>query len=201
MASLKDIKVNINVDTTDFIKSLRQLQEIIKMKKMYLVMSDLDVDGGFGDAIPTKEPVKIYYSETLANRYVKEHDNPRIYDRSYADLYEGGYHVEEIEVGDLDINRLCKRDLRVAKDLHIVFQELNSKIIMPKFFGDWAKTYNTYTDSGLNNALKNLFDIYTTGVYENGIEGKLNTWIQENNTSERYIKCTKALIAGYEVEK
>lgn len=32
MASLKDIKVNINVDTTDFIKSLRQLQEIIKMK-------------------------------------------------------------------------------------------------------------------------------------------------------------------------
>lgn len=31
MASLEDIKVNINVDTTDFIKKLRQLQEIIKM--------------------------------------------------------------------------------------------------------------------------------------------------------------------------
>lgn len=31
MVNLKDIKVNINVDTTDFIKSLRQLQESIKM--------------------------------------------------------------------------------------------------------------------------------------------------------------------------
>ncbi|CAJ1189022.1 hypothetical protein CPEBRM1_ABPJDJAI_01110 [Companilactobacillus paralimentarius] len=31
MVNLKDIKVNVNVDTTDFIKSLRQLQESIKM--------------------------------------------------------------------------------------------------------------------------------------------------------------------------
>lgn len=74
-------------------------------------------------------------------------------------------------------------------------------IIMPNFFDEWAKSYNTYTDDGLNDALKNLFDIYTTGVYESGIEEKLNNWIQENNTSERYIKCTKALIAGYEVDK
>lgn len=86
------------------------------------------------------------------------------------------------------------------------FNEIQNRLVptpikMPKFFDDWAKAYNTYTDSGLNDALNNLFDIYTTGVYENGIEEKLNTWIQENNTSERYIQCTKALIAGYEVEK
>lgn len=37
MASLKDIKVNINVDTTDFIKSLRQLQEIIKMDNVRIL--------------------------------------------------------------------------------------------------------------------------------------------------------------------
>lgn len=37
MASLKDIKVNINVDTTDFIKSLRQLQERIKMDNVRIL--------------------------------------------------------------------------------------------------------------------------------------------------------------------
>ncbi|AYE38419.1 DUF1642 domain-containing protein [Companilactobacillus zhachilii] len=37
MASLKDIKVNINVDTADFIKSLRQLQESIKMDNVRIL--------------------------------------------------------------------------------------------------------------------------------------------------------------------
>jgi len=79
-------------------------------------------------------------------------------------------------------------------------EELNSKTVMPKFFDEWAKAYNTYIDDGLDDALKNLFDIYTTGVYEGEIEEKLNAYMQEQNTSERYIKCEKALIDGYEVE-
>lgn len=71
------------------------------MKKyMYLVMSDLDVDGGFGDAIPTKEPVVLFHQKELAEKYVKENSNPRVYDRPYSDLYEGGLHVEKVELGD-----------------------------------------------------------------------------------------------------
>jgi len=67
---------------------------------MYLVMSDLDVDGGFGDAIPTKEPVILFHHKKLAEKYAKENSNPRVYDRPYSDLYEGGLHVEKVELGD-----------------------------------------------------------------------------------------------------
>ncbi|HCD07671.1 hypothetical protein NV391_06920 [Companilactobacillus crustorum] len=67
---------------------------------MYLVMSDLDVDGGFGDAIPTKEPVILFHQKELAEKYVKENSNSHVYDRPYSDLYEGGLHVEKVELGD-----------------------------------------------------------------------------------------------------
>lgn len=71
------------------------------MKKyLYLVMSDLDVDGGFGDAIPTEEPVILFHQKELAEKYVKENSNPHVYDRPYSDLYEGGLHVEKVELGD-----------------------------------------------------------------------------------------------------
>ena len=67
---------------------------------MYLVMSDLDVDGGFGDAIPTKEPVILFHQKELAEKYVKENSNPHVYDTPYSALYEGGLHVEKVELGD-----------------------------------------------------------------------------------------------------
>ncbi|GEO78125.1 hypothetical protein FD29_GL001736 [Companilactobacillus mindensis DSM 14500] len=35
-----------------------------------------------------------------AEKYVKENSNPHVYDRPYSDLYEGGSHVEKVELGD-----------------------------------------------------------------------------------------------------
>ncbi|MDI6667068.1 hypothetical protein QMA56_05005 [Leuconostoc falkenbergense] len=65
------------------------------MGKIYLVYEDTDVDGGFGDAVETKNVVAVFRNKEKAHEYIKKNDNPHIYDRPYNDLYTGGLHIEE----------------------------------------------------------------------------------------------------------
>lgn len=69
------------------------------MKTVYVVFEDIDVDGGFGDAIPTKEPVIAYLSKERADKYVRENSKEEVYDSPWADLVRGGLHVEEVSIG------------------------------------------------------------------------------------------------------
>lgn len=64
----------------------------------YVVFADIDVDGGFGDAIATKEPIVIYTNKREADEYVKENSNPHTYDSPWDDLEEGGCHVEAVPI-------------------------------------------------------------------------------------------------------
>ncbi|MCT2887229.1 hypothetical protein EFM42_07350 [Levilactobacillus brevis] len=70
------------------------------MKAIYVVFEDIDEDGGFGDAIPTKEPVIAYHSKAKAEKYVKENSHEEVYDVPYDELKRGGLHVEVIPIGE-----------------------------------------------------------------------------------------------------
>lgn len=73
---------------------LKERQE----QSIYVVFEDIDVDGGFGDAVRTKEPVKAFTSQRKAVEYVVANNDPHVYDKPYSDLYEGGLHIEEIPI-------------------------------------------------------------------------------------------------------
>lgn len=68
------------------------------IKNVYVVFEDIDEDGGYGDAIPTKEAVVAFSSKELAEKYVKKNDNKHVYDCPYDSLYCGGLHIEKIKV-------------------------------------------------------------------------------------------------------
>lgn len=67
-------------------------------KKVYLVVEDYDEDGGFGDAVTTQIPQKVFLNKEKAEKYVKENSNPRVYASPYADLYSGGLEVIELDL-------------------------------------------------------------------------------------------------------
>lgn len=67
-------------------------------KKAYLVVEDYDEDGGFGDAVTIYIPQMVFLNKEKAEQYVKENSNPHVYDSPYADLYEGGLEVIELDL-------------------------------------------------------------------------------------------------------
>lgn len=69
------------------------------MKFIYVVFEDIDIDGGFGDAVATTETVCAFETEGEAKVYVEQNSKPTIYDRPYDDLYCGGLHYEAIPIG------------------------------------------------------------------------------------------------------
>lgn len=75
--------------------------------KVYNVYHTYDEDGGFGDAVSCTELVVSFEDEEDAKAFVEKYSNPHIYDRPYANLWEGRLSYEEIEVvlhKDFDIN-------------------------------------------------------------------------------------------------
>lgn len=66
------------------------------MDYVYLVNEIIDVDGGFGDAIRTEEPVKVFRDEKAANDFVSENSHPEVYDSPYNDLWHGGLEVVKL---------------------------------------------------------------------------------------------------------
>lgn len=69
-------------------------------KKCYLVYSIEDEDGGFGDAIETTSPIKVFLDREKAEKYVKEHNHPYVYDAPYDKLYRGGVGMIELKLDD-----------------------------------------------------------------------------------------------------
>lgn len=64
----------------------------------YVVYEEVDVDGGFGDAIPTQENCVVFLDEQLAKDYVAKYSNPKIYDSPYQNLYMGGLGYDKIPI-------------------------------------------------------------------------------------------------------
>lgn len=69
-------------------------------KKCYLVYSIEDEDGGFGDAVRTTSPIKVFLDKEKAEKYVKENDNLHVYDFPYSELYTGGVDMVELKLDD-----------------------------------------------------------------------------------------------------
>lgn len=63
---------------------------------IYVVVSEQDEDGGFGDAIQTTTPVIAFKSKKQADEYVKANNQPYVYDKPWDSLYTGGCHCESI---------------------------------------------------------------------------------------------------------
>jgi len=125
MVNLKDIKVNVNVDTTDFIKSLRRLQESIKMDNVRILKGyskqerkELEEakDNGFNDAICLINGIVGNENDCifLTGRYEDESsDEDNLLARDIADYYAGvakfpeqKYYVKLIKNSDFSyLNR------------------------------------------------------------------------------------------------
>lgn len=80
-------------------RRIRRGVNLLKLRQdrvVYVVFADFDVDGGFGDAIATKEPIVVFSNKYEADEYVRENNEPHTYDSPWDDLKEGGCHVEEV---------------------------------------------------------------------------------------------------------
>ena len=66
---------------------------------LYNIIHCYDVDGGFGDAIPTEDVIATVEStEEDIQKWLERFDHPEVYDSPYADLYEHNYRAVPIEV-------------------------------------------------------------------------------------------------------
>lgn len=63
-------------------------------KVVYVILYHEDVDGGFGDAVPTTTPIAVFDVKSQAEKYVRKHSNPHIYDKPYASLETGLLTIE-----------------------------------------------------------------------------------------------------------
>lgn len=101
MASIKDIKANIKVDTTDFIKSLRQLKGIIKMDNVRILKGwtkderkelEKAKDNGYLSAMTLIDAIGDDYDDcyALSEKYCREdpNDNDQMA-KDIADFYTG----------------------------------------------------------------------------------------------------------------
>lgn len=57
--------------------------------KIYNVIHQYDVDGGFGDAIPQSKLLFTTTSKEAAEQFVNNYSNPHIYDIPYSELWLG----------------------------------------------------------------------------------------------------------------
>lgn len=66
--------------------------------KVYNVIHDFDLDGGFGDAIPSEDVVACFLDKKDAEDFINKYGNEHVYDAPYADLYCGKISIQEIDV-------------------------------------------------------------------------------------------------------
>jgi hypothetical protein len=70
------------------------------IKKCYLVYAIEDVDGGFGDAVETTEPLEVFIRKEEAEQYVVDNNKPYVYDTPYNELYTGGVGMMELDLNE-----------------------------------------------------------------------------------------------------
>lgn len=63
--------------------------------KIYNVVHQYDVDGGFGDAISQSELLFTTTSKEVAEQFVNNYSNPHIYEIPYAELWAGTIIITE----------------------------------------------------------------------------------------------------------
>lgn len=68
------------------------------MDKVYQVVHNYYVDGGFGDAISRSDVVAVFASEDDAKEFASRFSNPHVYDKPYADLECGTLVVVAMDV-------------------------------------------------------------------------------------------------------
>jgi hypothetical protein len=68
--------------------------------KIYNVIHQYDVDGGFGDAISQHKLLFITTSKEVAEQFVNKYTNPHVYDIPYSELWEGELVISEQTVID-----------------------------------------------------------------------------------------------------
>ena len=66
--------------------------------KIYMVMHDYGVDGGFGDYIRESECVGTFECREDAEAFIKRFAKPHVYDVPYDDLDCGSLRIEETVV-------------------------------------------------------------------------------------------------------
>ena len=79
------------------------------MKKLYQVVHDYCVDGGFGDAVPVSDVVMVFEDNDDAKAFVDRFAKPHVYDIPYAALTCGDLNIVEIDVygkGELDLDKV-----------------------------------------------------------------------------------------------
>lgn len=66
--------------------------------KIYQVLHQYEVDGGFGDAIGCKDVVACFESEHDANAFCEKYDRTHIYAEPYDELTCGTLLIKEMEL-------------------------------------------------------------------------------------------------------
>ena len=90
--------------------------------KIYVIEHCYDVDGGFGDAIPTRMSICAFKTKEQAEVFVSKNSNPHVYGHPYDDLYCGELEIEELDV-----------------------YEDGSKLKFEAHSGDWGDVYYSLT--------------------------------------------------------
>lgn len=74
------------------------------MRKIYQVIHQYDVDGGFGDAVPQEDIVAIFSAKRKAEEFVAKYIKPHVYKAPYSALYCGNLVIKEMQV-NVEIDR------------------------------------------------------------------------------------------------
>lgn len=73
------------------------------MSHLYSIFHAYDLDGGFGDAVPTEDLVGVVEAtEEEITKFLEVWDKPRIYDRPYSDLREHNVYAKKVLIQDLN---------------------------------------------------------------------------------------------------
>lgn len=97
-------------------------------KKIYQVIHEYDVDGGYGDAVGCEDVIAVFSKKEDADAFVEKYANPHVYDTPYADLCCGKLVVKEMIVLD-SIDDFVEEDHK--DDLTWIYDE-------------WMKNENVY---------------------------------------------------------
>ena len=78
--------------------------------KIYMIIHQYDVDGGFGDAIPREEVLWTTTSKALAEAYVAKWNDTFVYDQPYADLEKNTLDIREMVINNFSVDTMPSID-------------------------------------------------------------------------------------------
>ena len=91
--------------------------------KVYQVVHNYDVDGGFGDAIRSFDTIVTFANKADAENFVEKYEKPHVYDIPYDDLWCGDLEIVELtvltsvpEYNDEDLWWRCNKVIEIDDD-------------------------------------------------------------------------------------